>query len=480
MRLSELADLGHVHGAADPEITGVRHDSRTVSPGDIFVAVRGSRFDGHDFVGEAVERGASAVVIDHLTDAPGVPSLLVEDTRSALTDISLRVYDRPSEKLCLIGVTGTNGKTTTAYLTKTLLQALGHPTGLIGTVEAQIGNRVIHSERTTPEASDINRLLAEMVRSGITHAVMEVSSHALTFGRVRGLRFQGAVFTNLTQDHLDFHGSMDEYAKSKARLFAMLEPQAWASLNADDPMHRMMMEACRANKVLFGIDSDADFRALDPRVESTGLSFTILGPSIREKVRSSLTGRFNVSNILGGLSLLASMGYDLETMIHLLRDIRGVPGRFEQIETRAPFTVIVDYAHTPDGLANALGAARDVTRGRVIVVIGCGGDRDRAKRPIMGKVATTESDMAFLTSDNPRSEDPLAILKEMETGARQGTSPYKIVADRRAAIEAAINAARAGDIVLIAGKGHETYQIIGDREIPFDDRAVAQEVLSGS
>lgn len=479
MRFSELADLGRLEASSDPEFKDVRHDSRAVQPGDVFVAVRGSRYDGHTFIADAMSRGAVAVVVERAEAAPGMPRLVVEDTRRVLPQIALRAYESPSEKLTLIGVTGTNGKTTTAYLVKSLLEGLGYATGLIGTVAVEIGEKKTQAERTTPEATDLNRILRQMVDAGASHAVMEVSSHALSLGRVDGLHFRGAVFTNLTQDHLDFHENLDAYALSKSKLFGMVDPDGVASFNLDDPYHRVMMAPCRAMKVTYGSESDADYRADDARIQPEGLSFTLSGPSIREKVRSGfITGRFNIMNILAALSLLASMGYDIEAMIARLRNLPGVPGRFEPVETRAPFSVIVDYAHTPDGLEHALLAAQDVTRGRVIVVIGCGGDRDRAKRPLMGKVATTEADLAFLTSDNPRSEDPMAILREMEVGAKTGRAPYKVIPDRREAIEAAIGAARAGDIVLIAGKGHETYQIIGDRTIPFDDRSVARDVLA--
>jgi len=478
MHFSALKDLGVITGSQDVEVRDMRHDSRTVRPGDVFVAVPGHRFDGHDFIPEALRNGAAALIAEREVKDAGVPVLVVKDTRAILGEVSARAYGHPSQSLCLIGVTGTNGKTTTAYLIRALLRALGHATGLIGTVEVDTGRERLPGERTTPEATDTNRLLAEMVGAGLTHAVMEVSSHSLALGRVDGLTFQGATFTNLTQDHLDFHPSFEAYAQAKARLFAMLGPEAAASFNEDDPYHRVMEEHCRATRVGYGLENESDFRGVDLRVEATGLSFTLLTPSHREKVRTSLTGRFNIMNILAAVSLLATMGHDTERMVAALRTIRGVPGRFEQIGTRAPFTVIVDYAHTPDGLENALLAARDVTRGRVLVVIGCGGDRDRAKRPLMGTVATTEADLAFLTSDNPRSEDPLAILKEMEAGAKQGSHPYRIVPDRRQAIEAAIDAARAGDVVLIAGKGHETYQVIGDRTIPFDDRVVAEDALT--
>lgn len=478
MRFSSLEDLGTLMESSDPEIRDIRHDSRTVRPGDVFVAVPGQRYDGHDFIPEALANGAAALIVERAVKAPGVPVLVVNDSRAILGEVSGRAYNHPSTRLCLVGVTGTNGKTTTAHLIRGLLHQLGHPTGLIGTVEVDTGRERLPGERTTPEATDTNRLLADMVEAGLTHAVMEVSSHALALGRVDGLTFRGAAFTNLTQDHLDFHPSFEAYAAAKARLFTMLGTDAVASFNDDDPYHKVMAEHCRATRVGYGLESESDFRATDVRVEATGLSFTLLTPSHREKVRTPLTGRFNIMNILAAVSLLATMGHDTEQLVAALRTFRGVPGRFEQIGTRAPFTVIVDYAHTPDGLENALLAARDVTRGRVIVVIGCGGDRDRAKRPLMGKVATTEADLAFLTSDNPRSEDPLAILKEMEAGAKQGSYPYKLIPDRRQAIEAAIEAARAGDVVLIAGKGHEPYQVIGDRTVPFDDRIVAEDALT--
>lgn len=478
MRFRQLADLGTLTGG-DLEVAGVCHDSRRCQPGDLFVAAKGAHFDGRKFAADAIARGAVAVVTEQANPELTAPQLVVEDAHAVLPEIANRVYGDPSRQLQLIGVTGTNGKSTVAFLLAELLRLVGQPCGLIGTVEVDTGSRIIKEERTTPEASDLCRYLNEMVRNGLPYAAMEVSSHALALGRVSGLHYQAALFTNLTRDHLDFHGTMEAYGAAKATLFRSLDADGLAVLNADDPAQRTMAEGVRAPLVTYGTRSEtADFRATRILLTADGTEFVLTSPALRLEVASPLIGRFNVGNLLGALALLIALGHDPEQLIRVAPRVRGVPGRFERVDGGQPFAVVVDYAHTPDGLEKALTAAREITAGRVIVVIGCGGDRDPGKRAPMGQIATSLADLAILTSDNPRSENPLAILAEMETGARSGTAPYRILADRRQAIADALSQARAGDLVLIAGKGHEIIQVVGDQALEFDDRQVARELMA--
>lgn len=462
----------------DLEVSGVTHDSRRCEVGDLFVALAGARFDGAKFIAAAVQQGAVAVVTEHEQADLAVPQLVVSDARAVLPEIARRVYGDPSRQLGLIGVTGTNGKSTVAFLVAELLRGIGQPCGLIGTVRVETGRRQLHEERTTPEASDLGRYLREMVDSELSWAAMEVSSHALSLGRVSGLHYRAAVFTNLTRDHLDFHGTMEAYGDAKAKLFETLDKGGLAVLNADDPAHEKMASRVQGRVVTYGVAAQtADFRASHLELTKEGSRFDLSGPSGALTVESPLIGRFNVENLLASLALLISLGFDPKQLVAVVPQITATPGRFERVPGPQPFSVVVDYAHTPDGLEKALDAAREVTGGRVIVVVGCGGDRDAGKRPQMGELATRMSDLAVLTSDNPRTEDPLAILAEMEIGARQGHGAFQIIPDRRRAIAYALAEARPGDVVLIAGKGHEAIQVIGDHAVPFDDRLVASELL---
>ncbi|MHB1842948.1 MAG: UDP-N-acetylmuramoyl-L-alanyl-D-glutamate--2,6-diaminopimelate ligase [Sulfobacillus sp.] len=477
MHLVDLTDLGTLVGD-DLVIAGVTHDSRRCQAGDLFVAVGGAHFDGSQFILAAVQSGAAAVVTERAQPQLTVPQLIVPDARAVLPEIARRVYQDPSRQLELIGVTGTNGKSTVAFLVAELLKLIGHPCGLIGTVWVDTGRRRLKEERTTPEVSDVCRYLHEMVGNHLDWAAMEVSSHALALGRVSGLRYRAAIFTNLTRDHLDYHRTMEAYGDAKAKLFESLDSAGLAILNADDPAHEKMARRTQGTVVTYGVSSAAaDFRASHVSLAEQGSRFELTGPSLRLAVESPLIGRFNVANLLASLTVLISLGFDPEQLVGVVPQLTAVPGRFERVPGTQPFAVVVDYAHTPDGLEKALAAAREVTRGRVIVVVGCGGDRDAGKRPVMGEMATRQSDLAVLTSDNPRTEDPLGILAEMESGARRGHGPFRVIPDRRQAIAYALGAARAGDIVLIAGKGHEAVQVIGDREMPFDDRLVASELL---
>ncbi|HEY3249130.1 MAG TPA: UDP-N-acetylmuramoyl-L-alanyl-D-glutamate--2,6-diaminopimelate ligase [bacterium] len=483
-----------IDGPAAIPIAGVTADSREVGPGMAFVAIRGFVHDGHTFVPEAVARGARAIIVQQPAAAPpDVTVVTVPDTRVALAHVSAAFYGYPSSALRLIGITGTNGKGTTAALVDAMLTRAGMATGVIGTLGARIGRREVDLGRTTPEAPQLQAVLREMVDAGITYAVMEVASHGLALHRVDACRFRGAVFTNLTQDHLDFHGTMDAYRRAKQRLFEMVDPDGVAVINADDPAAAAMSEASRARVVTYGIEHTADVTAADVRLGVDGATFTVRTFAGSAPVRTSLRGKFNVSNALAAMAAATSEGLSLEIAASTLADFGGVPGRFEAVDEGQPFAVIVDYAHTPDSLANVLRTAREFTSGRVIVVFGAGGDRDRTKRPLMGAIAVALADVAIVTSDNPRTEAPTAIIQEILPGMRgpqAGPSPTRgtagtgpgpgevmVEADRKRAIHQAIGMARPGDVVIIAGKGHEPYQDINGVKHPFDDRVVARGAL---
>ncbi|MDQ7841903.1 MAG: UDP-N-acetylmuramoyl-L-alanyl-D-glutamate--2,6-diaminopimelate ligase [bacterium] len=482
--LTEL-DAPSVVGDPGVEIRGLAYDSRECGPGFLFAALRGTVHDGHAFIGEAVTRGASAILVDRAVAAPpGVAVVRTSDTRRALAQISAAYHGHPSRRLSVIGVTGTNGKGATTYLIEAILRAAGRPCGIIGTMGIVIDGGVLPSARTTPEAPDLHRALASMVSAGMQYAAVEVASHALALERVAGCRFKVGVFTNLTRDHLDFHKSMEAYRAAKARLFAMLPGDGWAVLNADDPTSRIMRAVSPAPVVTYGVREPADVRGRDLRLHLRGSTFTAETPAGSIPVELRLAGGFNVANALAALAVGITAELPLAVMAEALAAMPGIPGRFESIEEGQPFAVVVDYAHTPDGLENVLRSAREVTGGRLIVVFGCGGDRDRPKRPVMGKIAASWADHVVVTSDNPRTEDPRSIIDEIRPGVeaaatRRGVR-VQIEPDRRRAIAAAVAEARPGDLVLIAGKGHETYQEIAGVRHPFDDREVVREVLSAS
>ena len=457
-------------GPPDVEVSGLAYDSREVAPGDLFFCVTGLTSDGHEFAPAAVERGAAALVVERPLGL-GVPEVEVPSARAAMAPAAARFFGDPTSRLAVAGITGTNGKTTTAWLVRHLLEAGGTPTGLLGTVTSVIGGREEPVVRTTPEAIDLQATFARMESSGDRVAAMEVSSHALDLHRADAIHWAVAVFTNLTQDHLDFHGTMDEYFAAKRRLFEA-GPRV-AVVNVDDPHGRRLAEGA----ITYGIESEADWRAIDLRTALTGSRFRVASPAGEMEVRSPLPGRFNVLNALGALATASALGADPEAAARSLSDFAAVPGRFQPVDEGQDFAVLVDYAHTPDSLENVLDAARELTGGRVIVVFGAGGDRDRGKRPLMGEIATRLSDLAIVTSDNPRSEDPEAIVAEILAGA--GPAAEAIV-DRRAAIARAVEAAGPGDVVVVAGKGHEQGQeFAGGRKEPFDDVGVAREALRG-
>jgi UDP-N-acetylmuramoyl-L-alanyl-D-glutamate--2,6-diaminopimelate ligase len=452
---------------APVEIRDLAYDARTVGPGALFFAVPGSRADGHDHAPQAIERGAAALVVERPLDVP-VPQLVVPDARAAMAPAADAFFRRPSEELLVAGVTGTNGKTTTAFLLRSILDAAGLRPGLVGNIERVVGGESRPATLNTPEAIDLQRLFREMLDAGDRSAAVEASSHASVQHRLGCVRFAVLVFTNLTQDHLDYHGTMERYFEAKRRLFHA-EPTPRAAVNVGDAWGRRLARELDA-ALTFGFADDADVRPEGLELTAAGARFHAAGLDLRTQLR----GRFNVENVLGAVAAARILGIEDDAIARGVEALRGVPGRFEPVDEGQPFAVLVDYSHTPDSLENALRAARDLTEGRVLAVFGCGGDRDRAKRPLMGRVASELADVAILTSDNPRSEDPDAIIAETLAGA---VGEVEVEADRREAIARAVELARPGDVVLIAGKGHEQGQEIAGRKLPFDDRAVAREAL---
>ncbi len=482
MRLDRLIAAEQAGETAAIEISALAYDSRRVRPGALFFCVPGFSVDGHDFAPDAVRNGAAALVVERPTGA-GAPEVLVASTRAAMGPCAARFYGDPSSRLKIVGVTGTNGKTTTAFLARALLEASGEQTGLLGTIKSVVGGRERAVQRTTPEAIDIQADLCEMLDSGDRACAMEVSSHALELGRASAIRFAAAIFTNLTQDHLDFHPTMDHYFAAKRLLFAPPHGPAPALgvINRDDPYGRRLL-AELGGALSFSLeDRGADYYASELRCGFEHCRFELHTPAGARPVRMPLPGRFNVANALGALAAVHALGGDLDTLVAALERGVRVPGRFEPVDAGQDFAVLVDYAHTPDSLENVLRAARDLTAGRTraICVFGAGGDRDRGKRPLMGEISARLADATIVTSDNPRSEPPAAIVAEIMAGvtsARAGSVQVEV--DRRAAITQAIEMARTGDVVLIAGKGHEQGQEFADGEkLPFDDVSVAREAL---
>jgi UDP-N-acetylmuramoyl-L-alanyl-D-glutamate--2,6-diaminopimelate ligase len=469
-------------------VTGLAYDSRAVRPGTVFVAIPGTRRNGMDYMDDALQRGAVAVVGESALGMRQPPYLQVSDARAALADLATAFYGRPAGGLGVTGITGTNGKTTTAFMVRAILQAAGHATGLISTVHYAIGDRLIPAERTTPESLELQRLLAQMRKAACSHAVMEVSSHALDQQRVRGIDFDVAVFTNLTPDHLDYHGDMESYFAAKRRLFeqveAAQEKTGFAVVNVDDAYGMRLAQSLQQGRmpcITYAMDRPADVRASDIALTASSTAFVLHSPWGQAEVRLNQWGRYNVANALAATAAAAVQGVSLEQIVEGLAGLKTVPGRLQPVEAGQPFRVFVDYAHTEDGLQQVLVLLRHHTAGRLWVVVGCGGDRDRSKRMAMGRVAAAYADVTVLTADNPRSEDPMAIMAAMaegfESAGGRGVCYQDI--DRAAAIRKALSEAGPEDVVLLAGKGHETYQDFGDRVIPFDDVEVALSVLRG-
>jgi len=457
-----------VVGHAPVEIRDLAYDARAVERGGLFFCVPGGRADGHDFAPQAVEAGAVALVVERALDV-SVPQLVVESARAAMPVAADEFFGRPTEQVQVAGVTGTNGKTTTAFLLYAILAAARRRPGLLGTIESRVGGERRPAIRTTPEAIDLQRAFREMLDAGDRSAAVEATSHGSALGRLERVRFSALVFTNLTQDHLDFHGTLDDYFDAKRRLFTEARPPA--AVNIGDEHGRRLADELRGRQdlVTFGLADDAEIRPDELELGPRGARFRAGGIELETRLR----GRFNVENVLGAVAAARLLGIDDDAIAYGVTELRGVPGRFEAVDEGQPFAVLVDYAHTPDSLENVLRTARDLAQNRVICVFGCGGDRDRGKRPLMGRIASDLADVAIVTSDNPRSEDPDAIIAEILTGAGDA----EVEPDRREAIARAVEAAGEGDVVVIAGKGHEQGQQFADRTIPFDDREVARDAL---
>ena len=464
------------------DIKGLTCDSRHVKPGYLYVAIPGHERDGAAFIGDAIQRGATAIVGEGTpTGGPKTVAIPVKDSRGAMAALAARFYKRPADRLHLIGITGTNGKTTVATLTRTLLRSVGRHPGLLSTVQYEIGSRVIPPTRTTPDAIQLHGLFAEMLAADCDSAVMEVSSHGLMQKRTEGVDFDVAVFTNLSPDHLDYHGDMESYFKAKRRLFESLgrgQKTATAVVHADDQWGRRLLQEkpWKAQVVSYGLQSGADVRAENIAVGNQWTAFRCRSPWGSEQITFRLRGQFNVINALAAIAAGGASGLSMRRMALALADVTAIPGRLEEVETMRGYQVFVDYAHTPDALENVLSTLRDLDPERLIVVFGCGGNRDTAKRAMMGTVATTWADHVIVTTDNPRSEDPLAIMRDIEAGFT-GRASTQMELDRRAAIGQALTQAQDGDIVLIAGKGHETFQEFKNTTVAFDDRRVVREWL---
>jgi UDP-N-acetylmuramoyl-L-alanyl-D-glutamate--2,6-diaminopimelate ligase len=488
MKLSDvMRGIPSAEFSVDPDldIQSLHYDSRRTEPHGLFFAIHGDKADGHAFIPQALARGAAAIVSerpspDGRKGSPKPPWVRVPRIRRALSEASRAFYGHPEQALRLVGITGTNGKTTTAYLLESIFRAAGMISGLFGTIEYHVAGKTLPAVNTTPESLDLVAGLAELVRARATIAVMEVSSHALAQERVWGFPFGAAIFTNLTRDHLDYHQTMEDYFQAKRRLFEGqgTPPPELAVINTDDPWAARLLDLPFARLTTFGMHSGANVRPKTFKRDPTGLRATLLTPERPLDIESALTGRPNLMNVLAAVAAAQGLGIAGEMIQQGVRALRLVPGRFERVEAGQPFLVVVDYAHTDDALRNVLTTAQELARGRLIVVFGCGGDRDRSKRPLMGEAAGSLADFVVLTSDNPRSEDPLAIINDALVGVQKTGKPYTLEVDRAAAIQRALEKAHAEDVVVIAGKGHETYQVFKDQTVPFDDREVARQALA--
>ena len=475
MKLTEITkELGIIGNFDDREITFITDNSAKVCDGCIFICIEGRRFDGHTKAAEALENGAAAVVVQK--DMELKNQILVENTRSAYAHICAAFFGHPERKLKIIGVTGTNGKTTTCFILKSVLDGMGHKTGLLGTVKNIVGDKEYPASLTTPDCYELFTLFGEMVNCGCEYCVMEVSSQALDQRRVDGIHFEAAIFTNLTQDHLDYHGTFDAYKEAKHMLF---ENSSLAVVNIDDESADYMLEGTNCRNVTFSINSDnCDYSAKNIRISASGVKYELLSSGNIGRIHFGVPGKFSVYNSMGAAVCLVEMGMDFKAVLESLVECKGIPGRMEVVPTETPYTVIIDYAHTPDGLENVLNCVREITEGKVITVFGCGGDRDKTKRPIMGDIAARLSDVAVVTSDNPRSEDPETIIEEIVAGISRRDSKIIVDSDRKSAIAKALETAQRGDVVVLAGKGQETYQILASGKIHFDEREVVAKILS--
>lgn len=474
MLLSELVNglkFKDVVGNIDNiEINNICYNSLKVRNGDVFVAIKGFNADGHKYIASAIENGAVAVIVEDVTDGLSVPQIVFEDTRAALAHLSNRFYDYPSDKFKLIGVTGTNGKTTVTYLVKAILESKGYKVGLIGTNQNMVGNMVLKSDRTTPESLELQELFSIMVRDGVDYVVMEVSSHSLELNRVLGCNFEVGAFTNLTQDHLDFHITMDNYVKAKSKLFSMCK---YGVINIDDGYTEKLIDGITCDAQYYGVKQDCAHKAEDIVYGEKGIEFTVDGC----RISLPIPGEFSVYNALCAIGICGALGINTSVCAHALADAHGVKGRAEVVNIPSDYTVMIDYAHTPDGVENIINAVKGFCKGRVITLFGCGGDRDKTKRPIMGEIAGRLSDLCVVTSDNPRTENPSAIIEDIVVGIDRTDVKYEVVENRKEAIERAMSLAEKGDIVLLLGKGHETYQILNEGVIDFDERKIVAEIF---
>ena len=460
--------------APDTEINEVRYDSRAVRPGDLFVAIRGYATDGHQYIGKALEQGAAAIVCE---EAPaGTPAVVVENARRALAEIAANRFGYPADSMVMLGVTGTNGKTTTTYLVKHMLEDAGHKVGLIGTNQNLIGDEVVETERTTPESYELHALFARMRDAGCTHVIMEVSSHSLVLDRVHGIHFAVGAFTNLTQDHLDFHKTMEEYRKAKALLFTISDKGV---INLDDPAAGAMLADAKCPCLTFSCEKDAaDLTAKNLKLHADGVEFVAATKGDLARVKLPIPGHFSAENALTALGIVLQLGMPLADAAKSLATATGVKGRVEVVPTDTDYTVLIDYAHSPDGVENVLRAVRGFAKGRVVALFGCGGDRDRTKRPKMGKIAADLADFCIVTSDNPRTEDPKAIIDDILEGMKGTKTPMQVIVDRPEAIHWALAHAKKDDIIVLMGKGHETYQEVNHVKHHMDEREIVRDFFA--
>jgi len=482
MKLSTLVhhleSMG-TYNLCDVEITGITNDSRKVRPGYLYVAIKGYKADGHNFIKKSLECGAQAIVSEEkLSLDTSIPQIVVRNTRKALSSLSCCFYNNPSQKINVVGVTGTNGKTTTTFLTKSIIEKAGYEAGLIGTINYQIGEKMITAQETTPESVELQRLIAEMVAAKMKFAVMEVSSHSAIQHRIENIDFKTAVFTNITTEHLDYHKTISNYMNAKLELFKNLRKDSFAVLNADDEFSEYFADRTNAKILWYGIKNDADIKAEICRESTSDIMIKLKYSGKEIDMKMPFVGVHNVYNVLAAVASAISLGFELDVIKSGIETAPTVPGRLESVPCNRGFEVVVDYAHTPHALETELQALRNLVKGRILLVFGCGGDRDKEKRPLMGRIADEKSDIFWLTNDNPRSEDPLNIIDGIKVGIKPGRSFHTQI-NRHKAIADALSEATDGDLVLVAGKGHEKYQIIKDTITPFDDREVIKAILSG-
>ena len=482
MKLSTLVhhleSMG-TYNLCDVEITGITNDSRKVRPGYLYVAIKGYKADGHNFIKKSLECGAQAIVSEEkLSLDTSIPQIVVRNTRKALSSLSCCFYNNPSQKINVVGVTGTNGKTTTTFLTKSIIEKAGYEAGLIGTINYQIGEKMITAQETTPESVELQRLIAEMVAAKMKFAVMEVSSHSAIQHRIENIDFKTAVFTNITAEHLDYHKTISNYMNAKVELFKNLRKDSFAVLNADDEFSEYFADRTNAKILWYGIKNDADIKAEICRESTSDIMIKLKYSGKEIDMKMPFVGVHNVYNVLAAVASAISLGFELDVIKSGIETAPTVPGRLESVPCNRGFEVVVDYAHTPHALETVLQALRNLVKGKILLVFGCGGDRDKEKRPLMGRIADEKSDIFWLTNDNPRSEDPLNIIDGIKVGIKPGRSFHTQI-NRHKAIADALSEATDGDLVLVAGKGHEKYQIIKDTITPFDDREVIKAILSG-